>query len=148
MKSLSRLVVNWNRVESLPERFTDPRIVTYRLTPSFSGHSKTQHIQPTSLGLLTASRNRVRRDGRPRAVFRRSKSLHERQANAWPDELSTDSTNVPTYHLIDRGLSTATRQLDFAFASKGMADSVRLRTLKDLGNWEPSDHSRIKVEFS
>ena len=64
-----------------------------------------------------------------------------RQAEPWPDELPRESRNVPTYDP-----SLATRQLDFVFASEGMADSISVRALNDLDEWGPSDHCR--VEFS
>ena len=73
-----------------------------------------------------------------------------RQADPWPDELPPESKNVPTYHTNRRTPGTATRQLDFVFASKGMADSVCVRALNDPDpdKWGPSDHCRIEIEVS
>ncbi len=71
-----------------------------------------------------------------------------RRADPWPDELPDDSRNVPSYYRIGQGPSTATRQLDFVFASKGMADSVRVSALNEPELWGPSDHCRIEIEVS
>ena len=52
-----------------------------------------------------------------------------RRADPWPQELPRDSLCVPTFHHNLRSLSTATRQLDFVFASASLAQSVAGRTL-------------------
>ena len=70
-----------------------------------------------------------------------------RQAKPWPDELPLDSKNVPTYHS-EKDPATATRQLDFVFASKGMADSVFVRALNEPEGWGPSDHCRLEITVS
>lgn len=71
-----------------------------------------------------------------------------RQADPWPEELPSDSRNVPTYHPVGGSPTAATRQLDFVFASRAMAGSVRVRALNDPDNWGPSDHCRIEIEVS
>ena len=68
-----------------------------------------------------------------------------RQADPWPDELPRESGNVPTYHPKPQ---PATRQLDFVFASKGMADSVCVRALNEPEQWGPSDHCRLEIKVS
>ena len=68
-----------------------------------------------------------------------------RQAEPWPDELPRDSLNVPTYHHSRQTPATATRQLDFVFASRGMGRSVETRALNGVGEWGPSDHCRIEI---
>ena len=70
-----------------------------------------------------------------------------RQADPWPDELPRESKNVPTYHW-DEDPATATRQLDFVFASRGMADSVSVRAVNEPEQWGPSDHCRLEIEVS
>ena len=50
-----------------------------------------------------------------------------RQADPWPSELPRNSLNVPTQC---RG-GAATRQMDFAFASKEIADSVKVQAMHD-----------------
>ncbi len=47
-----------------------------------------------------------------------------RQAAPWPDELPRNSLNVPTFHSNRQTPATATRQLDFVFASKDIAYRV------------------------
>ncbi len=75
-------------------------------------------------------------------------SPNGRQANPWPAELPRDSKNVPTYHTNKLTQADATRQLDFAFASKGLAQSVSVRALNEPDEWGPSDHCRLEIEVS
>jgi len=69
-----------------------------------------------------------------------------RRAAPWPDELPVESANVPTYHTGHQTPVTATRQLDFVFASTGMAKRVRVRALNEAHQWGPSDHCRVEIE--
>ena len=72
-----------------------------------------------------------------------------RQADPWPAELPRDSRNVPTYYSThQKEPAAATRQLDFVFASRGMADSVCVRALNDPEEWGPSDHCRLEITVS
>ena len=71
-----------------------------------------------------------------------------RQADPWPAELPCDSRNVPTYRRNRHDPATATRQLDFVFASRGFADSVAVRALNEPEHWGPSDHCRLEIEVS
>ena len=66
----------------------------------------------------------------------------------WPGWLPKDSLNVPTYYNIGTSPATATGQLDFVFASKGMAGSVKATALNGPEEWGPSDHCRIEIEVS
>ena len=97
--------------------------------------------------------------GRYASVFERMESLgltfvgpqhpNGRQADPWPDELPRGSKNVPTFRWGSNPVN-AKRQLDFVFASSGMADSLCVRALNDLDpdKWGPSDHCRIEIEVS
>lgn len=69
-----------------------------------------------------------------------------RRADPWPDELPAESTNVPTYHTSHQTPTTATRQLDFVFASIGLAERVRVCALNEAHQWGPSDHCRVKID--
>ena len=69
------------------------------------------------------------------------------QAEPWPDELPGNSKNVPTYHTNRQKPETATRQLDFVFASEGFADSLTVRALNRPEGWGPSDHCRVEIEL-
>ena len=70
------------------------------------------------------------------------------EADPWPDELPRDSGNVPTYHPPMRSPATATRQLDYVFASRGMVDSVNVRAINEPDEWGPSDHCRLEITVS
>ena len=71
-----------------------------------------------------------------------------RQAQPWPDELPCGSVNVPTYHTRRNAPATATRQLDFVFASESIADHVSARALNEIDEWGPSDHCQIEIVVS
>ncbi len=70
------------------------------------------------------------------------------QAEPWPNELPGNSKNVPTYHTNRQKPETATRQLDFVFASEGFADSLTVRALNRPEEWGPSDHCRVEIELA
>ena len=69
-----------------------------------------------------------------------------RRADPWPDELPVASANVPTYHTSHQTPATATRQLDYVFASTVLAERVRVSARNEPGNWGPSDHCRVEIE--
>lgn len=71
-----------------------------------------------------------------------------RRADPWPDELPPESANLPTYHTNRQTPETATRQLDFVFASAGLAKQLRVRALNEPDQWGPSDHCRIEIEVA
>lgn len=54
-------------------------------------------------------------------------------AEPWPDELPKNSLNVPTYHTNRQFPETATRQLDFVFASAGFADVITTKVNEPSG---------------
>lgn len=70
-----------------------------------------------------------------------------RQADPWPNELPKDSTTVPTFHSNRQSPATASRQLDFVFASEGFADRLTVRALNAQEKWGPSDHCRVGIEL-
>jgi len=69
-----------------------------------------------------------------------------RRADPWPDELPKTSNDVPTFHTNKMTPSTATRQLDFVFASNSLAEGVKVRALNEPDEWGPSDHCRVEIE--
>lgn len=69
-----------------------------------------------------------------------------RQASPPPDELPEDSRCVPTFHHSRQNPETATRQLDFVFASFSVEDKVQTRALNEPGEWGPSDHCRVGID--
>lgn len=69
------------------------------------------------------------------------------QAAPWPDELPETSLNVPTYHTNRQSPATATRQLDFVFASASIAHRVRVSAQNSPTHWGPSDHCRVMIQL-
>ena len=69
------------------------------------------------------------------------------QAAPWPKELPTESRNVPTFHTNTQNPETATRQLDFVFASESIKDRIKVRARNHPDDWGPSDHCRIEIDF-
>ena len=69
-----------------------------------------------------------------------------------PDQLqpgtNADTKNVPTFYTRqERNAAKAVRQLDYAFASRGFHEQVRVRALNGLDEWGPSDHCRLLIEI-
>ncbi len=69
-------------------------------------------------------------------------------ADPWPEELPFNSKNVPTYHTNHQTSATATRQLDFVFASKSMAGQISVQAINDPKNWGCSDHCRLEIQIA
>jgi hypothetical protein len=92
------------------------------------------------------------------SIFMRMKSIgltfigpqtpNGRQAEPWPEELPMNSSNVPTYHTNRQTPATATRQLDFVFASDGLVDHVKVSAMNEPENWGPSDHCQIEIDVT
>lgn len=70
-----------------------------------------------------------------------------RRADPWPSELPQDSMNVPTFHSNKKSPETATRQLDYVFASLELAEFLNVRALNAPEERGPSDHCRIEIEL-
>ena len=68
-----------------------------------------------------------------------------RRADPWPDELPRTSHNVPTYYTNHQMPATATRQLDFVFASKGLAEQCQVSARNEPDAWGPSDHCQVHI---
>ena len=69
-----------------------------------------------------------------------------RRAEPWPKELPETSDNVPTFHTNHQTPTTATRQLDFVFASNSLAQRMNVKALNEPDQWGPSDHCRVEIE--
>lgn len=69
-----------------------------------------------------------------------------RQAHTTPDYLPPDTLNVPTYHSNQKPPESAVDQLDYAFASRGFHNEVRVRAMNEVDEWGPSDHCRLLIE--
>ena len=72
---------------------------------------------------------------------------HGRIAEPWPAELPRTSKNVPTYYTKRQSPTTCTRQLDFVFASRGLAKRLHVRALNGQEEWGPSDHCQVEIEI-
>lgn len=70
------------------------------------------------------------------------------QAVPWPKELPTDSFNIPTYRTNRYAPETATRQLDFVFASTDISNKVQTRALNSIVEWGGSDHCKILIDVT
>jgi hypothetical protein len=68
-----------------------------------------------------------------------------RRADPWPDELPRTSLNVPTYHSNRQTPASATRQLDFVFASRSIASKIHVVARNGVDEWGPSDHCRLEI---
>jgi len=68
-----------------------------------------------------------------------------RQADPWPVGQPRDSRNVPTCYSHDESPATASRQIDYVFASRALAHRLRVRARNDPDDWGPSDHCRIEI---
>lgn len=67
------------------------------------------------------------------------------QAVPWPRELPKDSRNVPTFRTRQTDPASATRQLDFVFASRSIAPRLRVRARNGIEEWGPSDHCGLEI---
>ncbi len=91
------------------------------------------------------------------SVFRRAMGMgipyvgpelpHGEAAAVRPAELPTDSTTVPTYRVRFKNPETATRQLDFVFASQPLHERLSTFALNSKESWGPSDHCRLVIDL-
>ena len=96
-------------------------------------------------------------EARYRSVFDRMAAIglefigpqapHGRQAEKRLPGEPPDSRNVATYSHHNNPAVTDNRQLDFAFASRGFHESIKVRALNEVDEWGPSDHCRILIEI-
>jgi exonuclease III len=70
------------------------------------------------------------------------------QANPSPAELPASSKNVPTFRPNRNLPESATRQLDFVFASISLQNRIRTRALNTVEEWGNSDHCRVLIELN
>ena len=68
-----------------------------------------------------------------------------RPASSQPTDVPNDTKNVPTVYY-RRGPETAVNQLDYAFASRGFHESVKVCAMNEVENWGSSDHCRLLIE--
>ena len=95
---------------------------------------------------------------RERNVFDRMEALglellgpqhpNGRQATPTPRGLPADTRNVPTFHAPVQQASEAQHQFDYAIASRGFHNSVKVRAMNSVEEWGASDHCRLLIEVS
>ena len=61
-------------------------------------------------------------------------------------DVPPDTKNVPTWVQIGRNREEANRQFDYAIASRGFHERVKVRALNRADEWGPSDHCRLMIE--
>lgn len=69
-------------------------------------------------------------------------------ADPWPGELPDNSKNVPTFYHSRQSPTTATRQLDYVFASNALSERIQVTALNGPEDWGPSDHCLIEIEVN
>ena len=69
-----------------------------------------------------------------------------RRAESEPDDVPSDTKNVPTFYRHGTKPETAMNQLDYAFASRGFHERVSVRAMNDIEEWGPSDHCCLMIE--
>lgn len=130
---------------------------------AFIGHEDPKEHRIVAAGDLNmfhgATGNSLSLPERERTVWNRFDALglkflgpqapNGRQANTTPPDVPPDTRNVPThYHSRGESAAEATRQLDYAFASCGFHESVKVRALNEVEEWGSSDHCRILIEVA
>ena len=65
-----------------------------------------------------------------------------------PKELPKNSLNVPTYRSSINKPESATRQLDYVFASDTIHNRMKVKALNSIEDWGLSDHCRILIEIN
>ena len=130
-------------VSALVGRQSGHRILTAGDLNILHGHG--EHGSPYWASRYATVFDRMEALGLP---FVGPQAPHGRQADPWPRELPRESRNVPTFHTNRQTPETATRQLDFVFASRELAGSVRVRALNEPAEWGASDHCRLEIEVS
>ena len=63
-----------------------------------------------------------------------------------PPDVPAETRNVPTFYPVGKSAADATVQLDYAFASRGLHEGVRVRALNEIDEWGPSDHCRLMID--
>ena len=70
-----------------------------------------------------------------------------RAASSTPPDSPEDTRDVPTYHTNHQTPAEANKQLDYAFASRGLHEDVAVRALNGVEEWGSSDHCRLLIEI-
>ena len=71
---------------------------------------------------------------------------HGWQPSGPQPDVPPDTKNVPTWVQTGRKPEEASRQFDYAIASRGFHERVKVRALNRADEWGPSDHCRLLIE--
>ena len=71
-----------------------------------------------------------------------------RQASVPRSDLPPETKNVPTYYSRGKSAADATVQFDYAFASRGFHEKIKVRALNEIDEWGSSDHCRLLIEVT
>ena len=71
-----------------------------------------------------------------------------RQAKPTPHGLPPDTLSVPTFHHSQQDPSEAEYQYDYAIASRGFHEGVKVSAMNSVEKWGASDHCRLLIEVS
>ena len=63
-------------------------------------------------------------------------------------DVPSDTKNVPTWVQTGRNREEANRQFDYAIASRGLHNRVKVPALNRVDEWGPSDHCRLLIEIA
>ena len=127
---------------------------------AFIGHSNPTKHRILAAGDLNmfygATGSRLSLPARDRTVWDRMQALgleflgpqapHGRSTDSAPDDVPSDTKNVPTFYRPGNGPATAVNQLDYAFASRGFHGTVSVHAMNGIAEWGPSDHCRLMIE--
>ena len=128
---------------------------------TFIGHTDPSRHRILAAGDLNmfygATGTRLSLPERERTVWERMKSLgleflgpqapFGRPAPTAPDDVPCDTKNVPTYYKVGECPEKARNQFDYAFASRGFHERVRVRAMNEICEWGCSDHCRLIIEI-
>ena len=73
---------------------------------------------------------------------------HGWQPSTPQPDVPPDTKNVPTWVRNGRPPEEANRQFDYAIASRGFHERVKVRALNRADEWGPSDHCRLMIEVA
>jgi exonuclease III len=71
-----------------------------------------------------------------------------KQPSPLPVEMPKGCLDVPTFRTKRSNSLTATRQMDFVFASKSLHPRLKVTAFNSEDEWGPSDHCRVLIELS
>ncbi|MDE0417036.1 MAG: hypothetical protein OXI95_08905 [bacterium] len=124
----------------------------------YADPSRYRILAAGDLNLIYTPNRRGAWFARERLVWDRFKTLgleflgpqapNGRQPEGKQPGTNADTKNVPTYYTRRQGhAAKAVRQLDYAFASRGFHEQVRVFALNCIDEWGPSDHCRLLIEI-